>query len=356
MPDTPTTYSPAEDRYDARPEGWFRRAGKSGLLLPAVSLGFWHNFGRPGSDSRKSPDEATMHANATAIVRTAFDAGITHLDFANNYGPPPGSAETRVGRILKDDFAGHRDEMIISTKAGWPMWPGPYGEKTSRKSLLASLDQSLQRLGLDYVDVYYAHRPDYDCPLEETLGALEQAVTSGKALYTAVSGFPATMTQRAVDVAAARGFQKPVLHQPRYNMFDRWIEEGTAPGDSLIEVAGQAGVGLIPFSALDQGMLTDKYLDGIPDDSRAANSAGELAADAVTADKVAQAKQLQGIAKERGQSLPQLALAWALRDPRIASCIIGASRPEQVTDCCGCLDAGPLDAETLDRIESILAG
>ena len=350
----PDAYAPAEDRYDARPNAWFRRAGKSGLKLPAVSLGLWHNFGDPGTDAAKHGDEADMHANARDMIFAAFDAGVTHFDLANNYGPPAGSAESRFGRILRDDLAAHRDELILSTKAGYYMWPGPYGDLGSRKYLLASLDQSLKRMGVDYVDVFYSHRPDFDTPLDETLGALDQAVKSGKALYSAISSYPATRTQQTAELCRRNGWDRPVLHQPRYNMFDRWIETGTRKGDSLLDVCGDEGIGVIPFSPLDQGMLTDKYLDGIPDDSRAANEAGFLSREGVTAEKVAKAKQLQAIAKERGQTLAQLALAWSLRDERVTSVIIGASRPSQVVDCCAALDAGPIDCETLERIEQIL--
>jgi L-glyceraldehyde 3-phosphate reductase len=351
-----SNYEPAADRYEARSDGWFRRAGRSGLRLSAVSLGLWHNFGDPGTSSAKHDEESSMHANARDIVFTAFDRGITHFDLANNYGPKPGSAESRFGRILADDLASHRDELIISTKAGYGMWPGPYGSLGSRKSLLASLDQSLGRMGLEYVDIFYIHRPDFETPLQETMGALDQAVRSGKALYVAMSNFSATMTAEAVSVVERDRLARPVLHQPRYNMFDRWVEQGTRPGDSLLDTCGRHGIGVIPFSPLDQGMLTDKYLDGIPDDSRAASKDGALSRDAVNAAKVAKAEELQKIAADRGQTLAQLAIAWCLRDERVTSVIIGASRSSQVTDCSSCLEAGALTSDEVTRIGKILDG
>ncbi len=351
---TMSTYEAVGDRYKARHDGWFRRAGRSGLKLPAVSLGLWHNFGEAGTDSAKHGDETSMHESARKIVFAAFDAGITHFDLANNYGPPPGSAEERFGRILKDDLASYRDELIISTKAGYDMWDGPYGDFGSRKYLLSSLDQSLTRLGLDYVDVFYHHRPDPETPLEETLGALDQAVKSGKALYAAVSNYSANTTQQAAHIVRRDGLSTLVLHQPRYNMFDRWIERGERTGDSLIEVCGNEGIGMIPFSPLDQGMLTDRYLDGVPDDSRAASSSQFLQADNIDQKKISRAKQLQVIAMERGQTLAQLAISWLIRDDRVTSALIGASRASQVVDAAKSLEAGPLDAETLERIESIL--
>ncbi len=318
-------------------------------MLPAVSLGLWHNFGAAGTASSRHEDEAAMHDAARGIVTTAFDLGVTHFDLANNYGPPPGSAEERFGRILRDDLAAHRDELIISTKAGYGMWPGPYGNGGSRKYLLASLDASLKRLGLDYVDIFYHHRPDPKTPLDESLSALETAVKSGRAVYAAVSNYGSDLTRRAVQESAV----PLVLNQPNYNLFDRWIETG-ARGGSLVEVAGDAGVGLIPFSPLAQGLLTDKYLDGIPNDSRAASEAGFLSKDGVTSERVGVARELQQIANERGQSLAQLALAWVLRDRRVTSALIGASRPSQVIDCCGCLDAGPIDEATLAKMEALL--
>ena len=351
----PDAYQPADDRYDARRDGWFRRCGKSGLKLPAVSLGYWHNYGAPGTDSARHGDEASMHENARRITFAAFDHGITHHDFDNNYGPPPGSAEERFGRILRDDLAAHRDELVISTKAGYLMWPGPYGDFGSRKYLLASLDQSLKRLGVEYVDIFYHHRPDFDTPLEETMGALDSAVKQGKALYAGVSNYPADLVRRAMSICDQNGLTRPIIHQPRYNLFDRFLDESVRGRGSLVEVCGDEGMGMIAFSPLAQGLLSDKYLDGIPPDSRAANEGGFLKKSAVSDDRVAQARQLQEIARDRGQSLVQLALAWVLRDGRVTSALIGASRPEQVVECCRCLDAGPLDDETLGRIAAVVS-
>lgn len=347
-----SSYQPATDRYVGRNEGWFRRAGASGLLLPAVSLGMWHNFGAPGTG--RHADEGAMHTAARSIVFAAFDRGVTHFDLANNYGPPPGSAEERFGRILHEDLPAYRDQLIISTKAGNAMWDGPYGSLNSRKHLLASLDQSLRRLKVDYVDIYYSHRPDRNTPLEETLGALDTAVRQGKALYAGISGYPGGRTRAVLDVCERGSLVRPVLHQPRYSMFDRWIERDES-GGSVLDVCGDRGVGMIVFSPLAQGLLTEKYLDGIPADSRAANQHGYLQREGVTAEIVEQARQLQVVARDCGKSLPQLALAWALRDDRVTSALIGASRPEQVIDCCQCLDNGGLDQGTIGVIEKILA-
>ncbi|MGF1633664.1 MAG: aldo/keto reductase [Phycisphaerae bacterium] len=338
-------YTPAEDRYAARHDGWFRRCGRSGLLLPAVSLGCWHNFGAPGTDSVKHADEAGMHENCRRMLHTAFDLGVTHFDLANNYGPPPGSAEERVGRILRSDFAEHRDELIISTKAGHRMWPGPYGEHGSRKHLLASLDQSLKRLGLDYVDIYYHHRPDPVTPLEETLGALDHAVKTGRAVYAGVSNYQPDRTRHAVDAAARHQFAKPVIHQPSYNILNRWIENG------LLDACGETGMGLITFSPLAQGLLTDKYLQAVPEDSRAAGG-GFLKAERITPELRTQLNKLNDIAQARGQSLAQMALQWTLRDARVTSTLIGASRPEQIVDGCQALNAAPLTAEELAAIDA----
>ncbi|MBB6428761.1 aldo/keto reductase [Algisphaera agarilytica] len=318
-----TPYHPRPDRYDAVPEGWFRRCGRTGLLLPALSLGCWHNFGDAGTDPRQLP-ESDFHANAQAMLFTAFDHGITHFDLANNYGPQPGAAELRVGRILREDFRGYRDELIISSKAGYTMWPGPYGDWGSRKYLLASLDQSLDRLGLDYVDIFYSHRPDPETPLEETMGALDTAVRSGKALYAAISNYSGEQTLEARRVCEREGFIKPILHQPRYSMLDRWIEP------ELLPVTGELGMGVIAFCPLAQGLLTPKYLGGIPDDSRVKQAAGFLTEDRVTPELIEKLQKLNAIAEERSQSLAQLALSWALRDTRMTSLIIGASRPSQI--------------------------
>ncbi|MEM7681593.1 MAG: aldo/keto reductase [Planctomycetota bacterium] len=339
---------PDSKRYE-RPDAWFRRCGNSGLMLPAVSLGCWHNFGGAGTDAGGHADEASSHESAQAMVFAAFDAGITHIDLANNYGPPPGSAESRVGRILHEDLAAYRDELIISTKAGYRMWPGPYGEWGSRKYLLSSLDQSLKRLRLDYVDLFYSHRPDPDTPLEETLAALDHAVRSGKALYVGISSYSPEETRRAVELCQAHGWATPIIHQPSYSMFNRWIEDG------LVDACGETGLGLIPFSPLAQGLLTNKYLDGVPERSRAATSSGFLQPDQVTPGRVVAAQKLNAIAGDRGQSLAQMALAWVLRDGRVTSALIGASRPEQVKQCAACQDAGPLSETEQAAIEAILA-
>jgi len=352
MPDTPD-YRPADDRYSARPDGWFRRCGDSGLMLPAVSLGCWHNFGDPGTDSLKSPDEAGMHANCQAMLFTAFDKGITHFDLANNYGPAPGSAEQRVGRILKHDLAAHRDELIISSKAGYRMWPGPYGDLGSRKSLIASCDQSLQRLQLDYVDLFYSHRPDPVTPLAETLGALDTLVHSGKALYTGISSYSPGMTADVIRVCEANGLVKPIIHQPSYAMLNRRIEQG------LTDVCKSLSLGTIAFCPLAQGLLTDKYLEGVPDDSRASQPAGFLKSDRIDDATRAKLNRLNDLAQQRGQALAQLAVAWVLRDQpngyRVTTALIGASRPSQIEQCAASLDAGPIDDDTLKQIDDILA-
>ena len=329
-------YDPNPQRYESLP---YRRAGRSGLLLPAVSLGLWHNFG--GVD---------RFENARAMVRTAFDAGITHFDLANNYGPPPGSAEETFGRLLRGDLAPFRDELIVSSKAGYTMWPGPYGDWGSRKYLLASCDASLKRLGLEYVDVFYHHRPDPNTPLTETMGALDQIVRSGRALYVGVSNYPAARLREAA--AILRDLGTPfVLNQPSYSMFNRWLEPDGLPGALEDE-----GVGAIVFSPLAQGLLSTRYLNGIPDDSRAASATGFLKADAVTPERVAQVRALNDVAAARGQTLVQLALAWVLRWPQVTSALIGASRPEQITDAAGALNAPPLTDAELNAIEAILSG
>ncbi|MFC3834415.1 aldo/keto reductase [Deinococcus rufus] len=327
-------YDPRPQRYDSLP---YRRAGRSGLRLPAISLGLWHNFG--GVD---------RHETARAMVRTAFDAGITHFDLANNYGPPPGSAELTFGRLLREDLAPFRDELVISSKAGYGMWPGPYGDWGSRKYLIASCDASLKRMGLDYVDVFYHHRPDPETPLEETMGALDHIVRSGRALYAAVSNYPAARLREAA--AILRGLGTPaVLNQPSYSMFNRWLEP-----DGLLDALRDEGVGGIVFSPLAQGLLSNKYLSGIPADSRAASATGFLKADQVTPERTTQVQALGEIAAARGQTLAQLALAWVLRHPEITSALIGASRPEQITDAAAALNAGPLTDEELVQIEAIL--
>lgn len=322
-------HTPSERRYETG-SGWFRRCGKSGLVLPAISLGCWHNFGAAGTDPR-SLDESSFHTNAQRMLFTAFDHAVTHFDLANNYGPPPGSAESRVGRIIREDLAPYRDELIISTKAGYRMWPGPYGDGGSRKYLLASLDQSLKRLGLDYVDIFYSHRPDPGAPLEETLFALDSAVRSGKALYTGISSYDAVATARVAELCAANGWVAPIIHQPSYSMLDRWVEAG------LLREATARGMGVIAFCPLAQGLLSGKYLEGVPHDSRAKQASGFLEESRVTPQLVERLRALNEIAVSRGQTLAQMALAWVLRDrqdgaPPVTSALIGASRAEQVVE------------------------
>ena len=324
------THVPAPGRYGAME---YRRCGRSGLLLPAISLGLWHNFGDDRPDHRKR-----------AIVLRAFDRGITHIDLANNYGPPAGSAEEAFGRILRGDLRAHRDELVISTKAGYDMWPGPYGEWGSRKYLLASLDQSLARMGLEYVDVFYSHRFDADTPLEETLGALDSAVRQGKALYVGISSYSGARTREAVEILRRLG--TPLLiHQPSYSMLNRWIED-----DGLLDVLGHEGVGCICFSPLAQGMLTDRYLDGIPEGSRAAEGRF-LRPDMLTGERLEHVRALNAHAGERGQSLAQMAIAWTLRDPRVTSALIGASSVEQLDDSLAALENTDFSQEELARLD-----
>jgi L-glyceraldehyde 3-phosphate reductase len=323
------TYLAAPDRYDSAP---YRRCGRSGLKLPAISLGLWQNFGedRPLETSKQ-------------ILRHAFDRGITHFDLANNYGPPYGSAERVFGRIFKDDFQPYRDELIISTKAGYDMWPGPYGEWGSRKYLLASLDQSLHRMGLDYVDIFYSHRFDPDTPLEETLGAVDTAVKQGKALYAGISSYSGPRTAEAVQIFEDLG--TPLLiHQPSYSLLNRWIEE------DLLDVLGEEGIGCIVFSPLGQGMLTTKYLDGIPEQSRAAEGVF-LDQSFLTEENLGKVRALNEIAKQRGQSLAQMAIAWTLRDARVTTALIGARTVQQLEDSLGALDNLDFSAEELEEID-----
>ncbi|MEJ2706370.1 MAG: L-glyceraldehyde 3-phosphate reductase [Anaerolineales bacterium] len=328
------TYIAASERYGAM---LYNRCGQSGLKLPAVSLGLWHNFG--GVDPLE---------RSRAMARKAFDLGITHFDLANNYGPPYGSAEETFGQILRKDLAPYRDELVISTKAGWDMWPGPYGDLGSRKYLIASLDQSLKRMGLEYVDIFYHHRPDPHTPLEETMGALEQIVRSGKALYVGISSYPPEMTHRAIEILKGMGIRL-LIHQPSYNMFDRWIEDG------LLDMLEQEGVGCIVFSPLAQGLLTDKYLKEIPPDSRAAKPDTYLSREDVTEQVLRKVHCLNEIAQQRGQSMAQMAMAWVLRKPVITSAVFGASRVEQVEDIVGALDNLEWTEEELAAVESCLA-
>ena len=324
-------YTPAEDRYDAMV---YRRCGNSGVMLPAVSLGLWHNFGHD-----------TAHETKRAICQTAFDHGITHFDLANNYGPPPGSAEDAFGDILRTDFAGLRDELIISTKAGYGMWPGPYGEWGSRKYLVASCDQSLKRMGLDYVDIFYSHRFDPDTPLEETMAALDHIVRSGRALYAGISSYNAERTRAAVAILKDLG-TPCLIHQPSYNMINRWVER-----DGLKDTLSELGIGSIAFTPLAQGMLTGKYLDGIPDDSRAAQGKS-LRPTFLNERTIENIRGLNGIAKRRGQTLAQMAIAWVLRDGGITTALIGASRASQVTDCVGAIGNLEFTSEELAEIDS----
>lgn len=330
-----SSFVPDEQRYDSM---LYNRCGRSGLKLPALSLGLWHNFG--GVD---------VFEAGRAIVRRAFDAGITHFDLANNYGPPPGSAEENFGMMLKKDFGGNlRDELIISTKAGYGMWPGPYGEWGSRKYLLSSLDQSLQRMGLEYVDIFYSHRPDPDTPLEETMGALDFAVRSGKALYAGVSNYSAEQTKRASAILKQLG-TPCIIHQPRYSMYDRWVEGG------LLNVLEEEGIGCIAFSPLAQGMLTNRYLQGIPADSRAAKAHGYLKADQITEQRLTQIRALNEIAALRGQSLSQMAIAWLLKDKRVTTVLIGVSSVSQLNDNLVALNNITFSDMELEAIEKILA-
>jgi L-glyceraldehyde 3-phosphate reductase len=323
-------YVPPADRYQVTP---YRRCGRSGLMLPAISLGLWHNFGhdRP----------FTTHQ---AICRRAFDLGVTHFDLANNYGPPYGAAEENFGRILATDFAPHRDELVISTKAGYDMWPGPYGEGGSRKYLLASLDQSLRRMGLDYVDIFYSHRFDPDTPLEETMSALATSVTQGKALYAGISSYSSARTVEAASLLADRGVPL-LIHQPSYSMFNRWIED-----DGLLDTLEALGAGCIAFSPLAQGLLTDRYLDGIPADSRVATG-GAMSRDMISEDNLARVRALAELAEERGQSLAQMALSWALRDSRMTSLVIGASSVAQLEVDLAALDNLAFTDAELDAID-----
>lgn len=329
------TYVPATSRYDAMQ---YRRCGNSGIMLPAISLGLWHNFG--GVDPLE---------NSRAMLRRAFDLGITHFDLANNYGPPPGSAEENFGRILHEDFSASRDELIISTKAGWQMWPGPYGDWGSRKYLLASLDQSLRRMKLDYVDIFYSHRPDPKTPIEETMSALDHAVRSGKALYAGISSYNAEQTSVAAGVLSRLG-TPCLIHQPKYSMFERNIETG------LLGVLKKEGIGCIAFCPLAQGLLTDRYLKGIPADSRAGKPDTFLKKNDVTEDALKKVRVLADVARSRGQSVAQLALAWVLRDAGTTSALIGVSRIEQIEQNVAALANLPFSPQELTRIDNILAG
>jgi L-glyceraldehyde 3-phosphate reductase len=327
-------YLPLESRYEKMR---YNRCGNSGLVLPAVSLGFWHNFGG-----------INIFENGRAIVRSAFDLGVTHFDLANNYGPPPGSAEENFGQILEKDFRPYRDEMIISSKAGWVMWPGPYGNWGSRKYLVASLDQSLKRMGLEYVDIFYHHRPDPETPIEESMGALDYIVRSGRALYIGISSYSAEETRDAIRELKRLG-TPCLIHQPSYNMFDRWIEK------DLMTVLNDEGIGCIAFSPLAQGLLTNRYLDGIPADSRAAGPVGFLKAGDITPESIAKVRRLNSIAQSRGQNMAQLAIAWVLRLQGMTSALIGASSVKQLEENVAALDRLDFSGSELEEIEKILA-
>ncbi|MBK6389976.1 MAG: L-glyceraldehyde 3-phosphate reductase [Saprospiraceae bacterium] len=330
----PGHYRANADRYDQME---YRRCGLSGILLPVISIGLWHNFGH--TDDLE---------NGRNILRTAFDHGITHFDLANNYGPPFGAAEENFGKLYKQDWKLYRDQLIISSKAGWDMWPGPYGNLGSRKYLIASCDQSLKRMKLDYVDIFYSHRRDPDTPLEETMGALDQIVRSGKALYAGISQYTATDTAKAYDILKSMG--TPLLiHQPRYSMMDRWVETG------LLDVLGKKGIGSIAFSPLEQGILTDKYLKGIPKDSRIGRDGRYLTKDRITPTLIEKVSKLQDIAKSRDQSLAQMAVAWLLKDPRITSVLVGASSPAQLIDSIGSIKNLTFNKTELKNIETILS-
>lgn len=326
-------YSPDANRYDKME---YRRCGRSGIQLPAVSLGLWHNFGH-----------VDVLENSRQILHLAFDSGITHFDLANNYGPPPGSAEENFGRMLREDFRGYRDELIISTKAGYHMWAGPYGDWGSKKYLVSSLDQSLKRMGLEYVDIFYSHRPDPNTPLEETMGALDLIVRQGKALYAGISNYRNEEAAEAIKILKRLG-TPCLIHQPKYSMFERWVEGG------LLDILDEEGVGCIPFSPLAQGLLTNKYLNGIPEDSRAAKPHGFLQESQVNEETVGKIKQLNEVARQRGQTLAQMALSWILKDKRITSVLVGASRPAQLADSLECLKNTTFEQDELDKIEAIL--
>ena len=329
----PGRYSADDNRYSSMS---YRRCGRSGLRLPALSIGLWHNFGH--TDNLETGRQ---------ILRTSFDQGITHFDLANNYGPPYGAAEENFGRLFRQDWAPYRDELIISTKAGWDMWPGPYGNYGSRKYLIASLDQSLRRMGLDYVDIFYHHRPDPETPLEETMGALSHIVKQGKALYVGISQYKPSETARAA--ALLREMGTPLLiHQPNYSLLNRWVEDG------LLATLEQEGAGAIVFSPLEQGLLTDRYLHGFPEDSRAVRDGRYLKKDRITPEKLEMIRKLNDIARDRGQSLAQMSIAWLLKDPRVTSVLAGASSPQQVLDNVGALRNLKFSEEELGRIEGII--
>lgn len=326
-------YQPSEKRYQSMP---YRRCGNSGLKLPAISLGLWHNFGY-----------VDQFENSRNIIKTAFDNGITHIDLANNYGPPPGSAEENFGKILELDLKGYRDELVISSKAGYTMWDGPYGDWGTKKYLVSSLDQSLKRMKLDYVDIFYHHRPDPETPLEETMAALDLIVRQGKALYAGISNYQPKEAEQAIKILKQMG-TPVIIHQPKYSMFERWVEDG------LLDLLEKEGIGCIPFSPLAQGMLTDKYLHGIPEDSRAVKSGVSLNKSNITPEVIEKINKLNELAHQRGQKLAHMALSWILKDNRITSVLVGASKPEQLTDSLNCLSNTHFTTEELNIIDGIL--
>jgi L-glyceraldehyde 3-phosphate reductase len=341
----------AATRYEV-PADWFRRCGNTGLLLPAISLGCWHNFGAVGTDSGKHSDEASFHKNCQDMLFTAFDMGITHFDLANNYGPPGGAAESRVGRVLNEDLAAYRDELIISSKAGYRMWPGPYGDWGSRKYLIASCDQSLKRLGLEYVDIFYHHRRDPNTPMEETLFALDTLVRQGKALYVGLSKYSGAEISEAIRICERHGWVKPIIHQPRYSMFAREVETDIMPATDM------AGMGIIAFTPLAQGMLTDRYLKGIPEDSRAKQPSGFLKEASVNEAVLGRVRKLAALSQQRGQSLAQMALAWVLRPQGkwgVTTALIGASRASQIVENVKYREKTAFSEDELKQIETILA-
>ncbi|MDA1044759.1 MAG: aldo/keto reductase [Verrucomicrobia bacterium] len=341
-------YEPDPQRYN-QPDGWFRRCGRSGLKLPQVSLGCWHNFGDAGTDSQGTANETDMHENCRQMLFSAFDRGITHFDLANNYGPPPGAAEERVGEILHQDFASHRDELIVASKAGYGMWDGPYGDGGSRKYLIASCDQSLKRLKLDYVDIFYHHRPDPATPMEETMGALDAIVRSGKALYAGLSNYGPEDTRRAMETCEANGYARPIINQVSYSLLNPWVDNG------LADVCDELGLGIIAFCPLQQGLLPPKYLYGIPADSRAANEYGALGRDGVSDGVLIKVRALNEIAQHRGQSLTHLALQWVTRRPVVVSALIGASRADQVEDSASIPDDDPLTENDIAACARVLS-
>ena len=347
MLDAPAAYAPAANRYH-QPDGWFRRCGTTGLKLPAISLGFWQNFGRHEASSKTFDTPAEHDAHCRKIVLAAFDRGVTHLDFANNYGPPPGSAEARVGEVLERDLAAHRNELVITSKAGYDMWPGPYGDGGSRKYLIQSCEDSLRRLRVDHLDVFYHHRPDPETPMAESLGALDSIVRSGKALYCGVSNYSGEQVDAAMRICDEHGYVKPVVLQNSYSMLAR------GPEADVLPAAERHGLGVVAFSPLRQGLLTDKYLGGVPSDSRASDAGGTLPADSIDAGLRDRLNRLNAVASDRGQTLAQLALRWVLRTSAVTTALIGVSRVEQLESCVATLEGPDLSDDELDAIDALV--